>query len=75
MRWNDQRWYKRVAQLRSFHAHLLVLELDQGVVVTDDLVAEVLGRREEFRQPKPLPGHLVPVVGVDELVVVHARYS
>lgn len=32
----------------------------------------VLGLLEELRQREPLPRHLVPVVGVHELVVVHA---
>ena len=27
---------------------------------------------EQFRQCKPLPGHLVPVVGIHKLIVIHA---
>ena len=51
---------------------LLVAELDQVAVVDDDLVALVLGRVEQLGQREPLARHLVPVVGVHELVVVHA---
>lgn len=51
---------------------LLVLELDEVAVVLDHLVPFVLGRVEQLGQREPLARHLVPVVGVDELVVVHA---
>lgn len=46
-------------------SHLLVLELDQVSVVLDDLVALVLARLEKLGQSKPLPSHLVTVIGVD----------
>ncbi len=53
-------------------AHLLVLKLDEERVVLHDLVALVLARVEQLWEGEPLPGHLVAVVRVDELVVVHA---
>ena len=49
-----------------------VLELDEIAVVDDDLVAFVVALLEEFGEGEPLAGHLVAVVGVDELVVVDA---
>ena len=52
--------------------YLLVLELDEERVVCDDLVALVLATCEELGEGEPLAGHLVAVVGVHELVVVHA---
>jgi hypothetical protein len=51
---------------------LLVLELDHVVVGAYHLVAFVYRRFEELRQREPLACHLVPVVGVHELVVVDA---
>lgn len=51
---------------------LRVLELDHLVVGPHDLVAEIGRVGEEFGEGEPLPGHLVAVVGVHELVVVHA---
>ena len=55
--------------------YLLVLELDEERVVCDDLVALVLAAREELGEGEPLAGHLVAVVGVDELVVVDAVWG
>lgn len=49
-----------------------MLELDQVPVVGNDLVPVALGALEQLRQREPLARHLVPVVGVDELVVVYA---
>lgn len=46
-------------------SHLLVLELNQIPVVLDDLVALVFARLEKLGQGKPLPGHLVAVIGVN----------
>jgi len=44
-------------------SYLLVLELDEGIVVLDDLVAEILGLGEKLGQPIPLTGHLVSIYG------------
>ena len=52
--------------------HLLVPELDQIPIVGDDLVSLAFTGIEQLRQSEPLSGHLVPVVGIDELVVVDA---
>ena len=52
--------------------YLLVLELDEERVVCDELVTLVLATCEELGKGEPLAGHLVAVVGVDELVVVDA---
>ena len=52
--------------------YLLVLELDQTRLIFDHLVRLVLTLLEELRQREPLSSHLVPVVRVDELIVVHA---
>ena len=49
--------------------------MDQVLVVRDDLIRLIDGRREEFRQGEPLRCHLVAVVGVDELVVVDAVWG
>ena len=54
------------------NTNLLVSELDQTGLVLDDLVFLVLAVFEQLRQSKPLPGHLVPIVRIDKLVVVHA---
>lgn len=51
---------------------LLVLELDQVLVVLDHFVTLVLGLFEQLGEREPLSGHLVAVIGVDELVVVDA---
>lgn len=52
--------------------HLLVPELNQPRLVHDDLVTLVLARLEQLREREPLPGHLIPIIGVHELIVVHA---
>ena len=52
--------------------NLLVSELDQTRLVLDDLVSLSLASVEQLGQSKPLPRHLVPIVRVDELIVVHA---
>jgi hypothetical protein len=46
MRWNDHRYWSVLAPRGFEVAYLLVLELDQGIVVLDDLVAEILGLGE-----------------------------
>ncbi len=53
-------------------AYLLVLELDQGVVVSDDLIAEILTSREEYRETIPLTSHFIPIIGINKLIIVHA---
>ena len=55
--------------------YLLVLELDEERVVCDDLVALVLAACEELGEGEPLAGHLVTIIGVDELVVVDAVWG
>ena len=52
--------------------YLRILKLNQIPIVHDHFVPLVLALLEQFRQREPLPGHLVPVVRVHELVVVHA---
>ena len=52
--------------------YLRIPELDQTRLIHHYLVPVVLARSEQFRQREPLPGHLIPVVGVHELVVVDA---
>jgi hypothetical protein len=42
-RWNDHRYWSVLAQRGFEGAYLLVLKLDKGIVILDDLVAEVLG--------------------------------
>lgn len=56
---------------REEAADLLVPELDQIPVVSNNLVPVAPRALEELRQRKPLAGHLVPVVGIHELIVVH----
>lgn len=51
--------------------YLCVSELDQILIVLDNLISLVFARFEQLRQCKPLPGHLIPVVGIHKLVVVH----
>ena len=52
--------------------NLLISELDQARLILDNLVLLALAVLEQLRQGKPLPRHLVPIVGVHELIVVHA---
>lgn len=49
---------------------LLVFELDERRVGADYLVGVVCGGGEELGEREPLACHFVPVIGVDELVVV-----
>lgn len=51
---------------------LLVLKLYQVAIILDNFVTLVYGRIEEFGESKPLTGHFIPVICVDELVVVDA---
>ena len=52
--------------------NLLVSELDQTGLILNNLVLLVLAILEQLGQRKPLARHLVPVVRIDELIVVHA---
>jgi hypothetical protein len=56
---------------RKGGGYLCDLELDHLGVVAYDLIALVYRRLEELRQRVPLPGYLVPVIGMHELVVVY----
>ena len=62
-----------VASCKARHrkqTHLLIPELYQPWLIDDYLVPLILAIIEELRQRKPLPRHLVPVVGVHKLVIV-----
>jgi len=56
-------------------ADLFVLELDHLVVTADNLITFILGCFEELWQSKPLPGHLVSIIGIYELVIVDAVWG
>ena len=64
-------------------------DLNQSIVVLDNLVAKVLGLREELLETDPLSGHLVAIfpqllarlkdsavltIGIDKLVVIYASF-
>ena len=53
-------------------AYLFIAELDQIAIIDHNLISLALAAVEQLRQSKPLPGHLVPVVGIHELIIVHA---
>lgn len=57
---------------REDKTHLLILKLYQIRLILNNLIPLILTRLEKLRQRKPLPRHLVPVVRVNELVVVDA---
>ena len=59
-------------QVSNSVTHLFVLELNQQRLVLHDLVRFVLALLEQLGEREPLSRHLVPVVRVNELVVVHA---
>jgi len=46
IRWNDHRYWSDSAPRRGCGTYLLVLELDEGIIILNDLVAEVLGLGE-----------------------------
>ncbi len=71
MRWGKQESIAIRGQRRS-NAYLSVLKLNQPLLIHHNLVPLVLTRLEQFRQRKPLPRHLIPIVRVHKLVVVHA---
>ncbi len=52
--------------------NLLVAELDQAGLILHDLVSVVCAVVEQLRKGEPLACHLVAIVGVDELIIVHA---
>ena len=51
-------------------SYLFVPELYQASLIEDNLVALVLAVFEKLWQCKPLPRHLVPVIGIHELIIV-----
>jgi len=55
--------------------NLLIPKLNQPFLVRDDLIPLAHALLEELRQREPLPGHLIPVVGVHKLVVVDAVWG
>lgn len=57
------------------YTHLLVPELNQPWLINNHFVSLILAITEELRQRKPLPRHLVSVVGVHKLVIVDAVRS
>jgi hypothetical protein len=77
IRWNDHRYsIKPDSQSHSPEsAYLLVLELNQGVVILDNLVAEVLGLWKELGQTVPLTSHLVSVYDVSEELTIRDEDS
>lgn len=52
--------------------HLIILKLNQPPLILHNLIAIIDARPEQLGQREPLAGHLEAVVGVHELVVVHA---
>lgn len=52
--------------------HLFVFELDQTGLILNDFVLLIFAVLEQLRQSEPLPRHLVPIIGVHELIVVNA---
>ena len=52
--------------------YLFILELDEIAIVYNDLIPLVPALLEQLRQRKPLPGHLIPIVGVYKLIIVNA---
>lgn len=50
--------------------YLLIPKLNQPGLINHNLIAFVFAVLEQLRQGKPLSGHLVAIVGVDELIVV-----
>ncbi len=51
--------------------NLGILKLDQITIIDHDLISLILTQAEQLRQREPLAGHLIPVIGIDELIVVH----
>ena len=54
---------------------LFVLELNQVSIVLDNFVTLIFACVEELRESKPLACHLVPIIGVHELVIVNTVVS
>ena len=52
--------------------NLCVSELNKSRLILHNLISLVLTILEQFRQGKPLPRHLIPIVRVNELIVIHA---
>ena len=51
-------------------SYLFVPELYQASLIEDNLVALVFAVFEKLGQRKPLPRHLVPVIGIHKLIIV-----
>lgn len=51
---------------------LLISELNQTRLIFHNLILLGLAILKQLRQSKPLPGHLVPIICIHELIVVHA---
>ena len=54
------------------NTNLCVSELDKSRVVLHDLISLILASLEQLRQCKPLPCHLIPIIGVHKLIIIHA---
>lgn len=46
--------------------------MDQPRLILHNLISLILARLEQFWQREPLSRHLVPIIGVHELIVIHA---
>ena len=52
--------------------YLCISELNKSRLILHNLISFVLTIFEQFRQRKPLPGHLIPIVRIHELIIIHA---
>lgn len=48
IKWNDHRWGSADSVASQRKTYLLVLELNEGIVVLDDLIAEILRLGEQL---------------------------
>ena len=62
----------QLRQLRGARTDLCVSKLDQTRLVHHNLIPIILTRVEQLRQSEPLPRHLIPVIGIHELIIVDA---
>ena len=53
-------------------AYLRISELNKSRLILHNLISLVLTILEQFRQRKPLPRHLIPIVRIHELIIIHA---
>lgn len=51
---------------------MCVSELNKSRLILHNLISLVLTVLEQFRQRKPLPCHLIPIVRIHELIIIHA---